>query len=90
MLMLLLIGSDVSLTSGAHKLDFAEQAASCWGYVYVASDTSAPQHEVSPGGNTKHKYVLFYIAQNQFTQHRLGGHLVLICWPFKITGRLLG
>ena len=61
-LLLLLIGRDMSLASGAHKLDFAEQAASCWGSVYVASDTSAPQHEGSPGGNTKHKYVLFYIA----------------------------
>ena len=60
--LLLLIGNDMSLAFGAHKLDFAEQAASCWGYVYVASDTSAPQHEGSPGGNTKHKYVLFYIA----------------------------
>ena len=44
--LLLLIGRDMSLASGAHKLDFAEQAASCWGSVYVASDTSAPQRFV--------------------------------------------
>ena len=42
--------------------DWTRYVASIWGSVYVASDTSAPQHEGSPGGNTKHKYVLFYIA----------------------------
>ena len=53
--LLLLIGNDMSLAFGAHKLDFAEQTASCWGSVYVASGTSAPQHEGSPCGNTKHE-----------------------------------
>ena len=53
--LLLLIGNDMSLAFGAHRLDFAEQTASCWGSVYVASDTSAPQHEGSPGGNKKHE-----------------------------------